>query len=85
MADKRKRAARAITAETGMTYTAALREADRRHRLEREHCDQDDGGLRKCCSTAQLGPHRDDCPKSASFQEGMRDHEETYRHAMEAE
>jgi hypothetical protein len=29
--DKRKREARAIQAETGMSYTAALREADRRH------------------------------------------------------
>jgi len=31
VSDKRKRAARALMAETGMNYTAALREADRRH------------------------------------------------------
>ena len=31
MSDKRKRAARAIMAETGWNYTRALREADRRH------------------------------------------------------
>jgi hypothetical protein len=29
--DKRKRAARAVMAETGWNYTRALREADRRH------------------------------------------------------
>jgi hypothetical protein len=33
VSDKRKRAARVIMAETGMKYTAALREADRRHAL----------------------------------------------------
>lgn len=31
MSDKRKRAARAVMAETGMSYAAALREAGRRH------------------------------------------------------
>ena len=31
MSDKRKRAARAVMAETGWNYTRALREADRRH------------------------------------------------------
>lgn len=33
MSSKRSRTARAIMAETGMKYTAALREADRRHAL----------------------------------------------------
>jgi hypothetical protein len=36
MSSKRSRAARAIMAETGMKYTAALREADRRHAAGRE-------------------------------------------------
>lgn len=31
MTDRRKREARAIMAETGWSYTRALREADRRH------------------------------------------------------
>ena len=34
MSDKRKRAARAIMAETGWSYAKALHEADRRHAAE---------------------------------------------------
>jgi hypothetical protein len=36
VSDKRKREARAIMAETGMNYTAALREADRRHSAQQD-------------------------------------------------
>jgi hypothetical protein len=34
VSDKRKRAIRALMAETGMKYMAAMREVDRRHQAE---------------------------------------------------
>jgi hypothetical protein len=48
----------------------------------REWCEEDDGP-RECCDTAQLGPHRDDCPASPAKQDAMRDHELMYRHRTE--
>jgi hypothetical protein len=50
---------------------------------ERELCELDNG-LRGCCGTAQLGPHRDGCPKPAALQDAMLAHEQMFRHATEA-
>jgi hypothetical protein len=49
----------------------------------REPCEDHDGGMRACCGTRQLGPHAGTCPKPASFQDGMLDHERTYSHETE--
>jgi len=50
----------------------------------REPCEDHDGGFRACCGTRQLGPHAESCPKSASFQDAMLDHERMYSHETEA-
>ncbi len=49
----------------------------------REPCDCDDGGMRGCCGTRQLGPHAENCLKPPSFQDGMLDHERMYVHECE--
>jgi len=49
----------------------------------REPCEDDDGGLRACCGTRQLGPHAGSCPRPPSSQDGMLDHEQMYWHETE--
>ena len=44
MSDKRKRAARAVMAETGWNYTRALREADRRYAEAKAEAERPDPG-----------------------------------------
>jgi hypothetical protein len=49
----------------------------------REPCETDDGSPRDCCGTRQLGPHAEDCPRTAAFQEAMNGHEQMYSHVAE--
>ena len=49
----------------------------------REWCEEDDG-LRTCCGTAQLGPHREDCTLTPAAQDAMLGHERMYWHETEA-
>lgn len=49
----------------------------------REPCECDDGGMRACCGTRQLGPHAETCLKPPSFRDGMLDHERMFVHECE--
>lgn len=49
---------------------------------DRQLCEEDDG-LRECCGTRQLGPHLEGCRLSLTMQDGMRYHEQMYRHKTE--
>jgi hypothetical protein len=49
----------------------------------REPCEEDDGGMRGCCGSRQLGPHAETCPKPPSLQDGMLDHERMFVHECE--
>jgi hypothetical protein len=51
----------------------------------REPCEDDDGGMRACCGTRQLGPHAENCPRPPSFRDALADHEQMYSHRMERE
>ena len=51
----------------------------------REPCEEDNGRLRKCCGTAQLGPHHPACPLSGSMRDAMLDHERMYSHETEVQ
>ena len=51
---------------------------------DREPCDYDYDGLRRCCGTLHLAAHEDDCPVTPGLRDAMIEHERTFRHANEA-